>query len=787
MSIFRWGRKALVPSLSCWMGAGALCAALAGCGGDEAAPGVAPLASGTTHLELEAEAPLPDAVAALTVQPLFHAAPMVLVEPPEAQAEDADAAFVGPARVQALAPEDRGLPTRNRTPHLSTRPVLGAQAMPVLQPLAGTVVSTYTPAQIRAAYGFPALPATGTPLTPAQAALQGAGQTIYVIAAHHNPNTAAELAVFNQHFALPGCTSSALPVGTALPLAPAPTTGCVLATAYSTSTGTLTATVPSYDAGWATEIALDVQWAHATAPLARIVVIEAADASLNGILGAVRLANQMGPGVVSMSLGVLEGSWTTSTDAAFSAANMTYLAATGDDGAGVSWPAVSSRVLGVGGTSLSYAGTGARSEVTWPGSGGGTSLYTLAPSYQNKAVPGLGTLAFRRVADVAFNADPLTGQYVALIAPGTPAARWVSAGGTSLATPQWAGLIAIANASRALSGKAALGAPHGLLYGQIASVPGTYAGVFLDITQGADGSCATCAATAGYDAPTGLGTPNVSSLLSTLFAAGGGLSAPVVTSANVAGVAGTPFSFTALVSSSHAAAYALSGAPAGMAVNALGVVAWANPLAGTYAVTLQATDTVTGQVGQGLYTITVQAPQAPTGSGATFTGKPGVALSFTALFTGANPLRYSLAGAPAGMAIGSSGGVTWPSPVLGTYSVAVTATDTRTGLSGKAVYTVKIATTTTSTTAGPVITAPALRGVVGQALAGQIGIAAPGASSFTVSISGAPQGLRFAISAGTIAVSWPSPVAGSYNLSVSVVDSSGKSATATVPVTVAAR
>jgi subtilase family serine protease len=98
----------------------------------------------------------------------------------------------------------------------------------------------------------------------------------------------------------------------------------------------MTSAAPPYDAGWATEIALDVQWAHATAPLARIVVIEAADPSLNNLLGGVKLANSMGPGMVSMSFGAPEGSWMSSVDSAFTGAAMTYLAATGDSGAAVS-------------------------------------------------------------------------------------------------------------------------------------------------------------------------------------------------------------------------------------------------------------------------------------------------------------------------------------------------------------------------------------------------------------------------------------------------------------------
>jgi len=263
----------------------------------------------------------------------------------------------------------------------------------------------------------------------------------------------------------------------------------------------------------------------------------------------------MGPGVVSMSFGAGEGSWTTSVDATFAHAGMTYLAATGDAGTEVCWPAVSTNVVAVGGTSLTYSGTAARAEAAWSGTGGGISQYVATPSYQTNAVPGIGALAHRAVPDVAFNADPGTGQYVAISPSGSTSVSWMSIGGTSLSTPQWAGLTAVANAVRAASGKAALGAPHSLLYGQIGAVPGTYASAFLDVTTGSDGSCSTCSAQVGYDAVTGLGTPNATALLAVLT--GTGASAPVVSAGAVAGKVGTALSYAVSVSSPDAVTYTL--------------------------------------------------------------------------------------------------------------------------------------------------------------------------------------------------------------------------------------
>ncbi|NVO07566.1 MAG: peptidase S53, partial [Rhodoferax sp.] len=412
--------------------------------------------------------------------------------------------------------------------------------------------------------------------------------------------------------------------------------------------------------------------------------------------------------------------------------------------------------------------------------GGGISAYTATPAYQTNAVPGMGSVAHRAVADVAFNADPASGQYVAVQTPGAASVSWLSVGGTSLSTPQWAGLLAIANATRAQLGKLALGAPHALLYGQIASVPGTYASVFADITKGTDGSCALCSAKLGYDPLSGLGTPNVTGLLSALTAAGTA-AAPVVTPAAVSGKVGTAFSYATAVTAANPVAYSLTGAPAGMAISSSGVVSWATTVAGNYSVTVVAKDSKTGLSGLGVLTIAISAPLPPAVASASIPGKPGVALAFTVSVTAANPVTYTLAGAPSGMAISSAGVVSWASPVLGSYNVTVTAKDSKTGLTGQGLYSVKIAA------AGPVISASAMNGVAGKPLSGSIGITDTGATALSISISGVPQGMGFTMSGSTLSATWASPVAGSYSLKVVVVDNLGLSATLTIPVNIAAK
>lgn len=782
----------MFPSIPLSWRALAVCAALmlAACGGgsttDEASD-ASGVATASTTFALEA-IEVPDEASSLVALPSFHVAPVLLDAPSDADMADNTATARQVPHLQAVPPALQGLSSRRLTPQRLEEAgrATGAASKenPGAIPMASGAVATYTPAQIRAAYGLPALPAIGASLTAAQAAPLGAGQTVYIVDAMHDPNAAAELAAFNQKFGLPTCTTKAISPNATLPLAAASTSTCEFSVVYSTAAGAMTATAPAYDAGWATEIALDVQWVHATAPLARIVLIEAPDASVNSLVGAIKLANAMGPGVVSMSFGAPEGSWTASVNAAFTAANMTYLAATGDSGAAVSWPSVSSNVVAVGGTTLSYSGVGARSEVTWSGTGGGTSAYTATPGYQTSAVPGMGTAVRRAVADVAFNADPSTGQYVATQAPGSATVTWISAGGTSLSTPQWAGLIAVANAQRVRAAKAVLGAPHVVLYGAIATVPGTYASAFADIAKGANGSCATCAAGIGYDRPTGLGTPNTAGLLTALTGTSSA-TAPVVASAAIGGKVGSALSFTVSVAATNALTYALAGAPTGMTIGTAGVVTWAAPVAGTYAVKVTATDTKTGLSGSGTYTVTIAAPLPPVVATATINGKAGTALSFQPTVTASNPVTYALSNAPSGMSIAGTGLVSWAKPVAGSYAVKVTATDTKTGLSGSGTYTVVITLNTAAS--GLVITANPMTGVVGKPLSGTIVISAPGATSVQITLSGVPLGMMFSISGTTLTATWSKPVVGNYTMTASVRDSAGRSATKIIPITVTSK
>jgi subtilase family serine protease len=381
---------------------------------------------------------------------------------------------------------------------------------------AQSLVTVYTPAQIRQLYDLPPL-ATATPEQ------LGAGATIYIVSAYNAPNVLSDLATFNAHFGLPACTTISIPTAAALP--PANKSRCEIAVANTTFAAAITQTPPIYNASWAQETTLDVQWAHATAPLARIVVLQALNTFVNSFADSLMVAAKLGPGVVSMSWVAAEAPFVENYETFLKAPGTTYVAAAGDYGSQANWPATSPQVIAVGGTTLAVA-NGQRKETVWSRSGGGFSLYFQQPDYQASTItsgpvtarysPTPGVLA-RGSVDLSWDADPYTGVYVVWTDVGKSAA-WYSFGGTSIGSPQIAGLIETANARRAALGKAAVGKISPLLYSSLGKGVGAAGGSFSDITQGGNGSCSYCSARPGWDSPTGWGTPNGSVFVDALVA-----------------------------------------------------------------------------------------------------------------------------------------------------------------------------------------------------------------------------------------------------------------------------
>ncbi|HEU5117634.1 MAG TPA: S53 family peptidase, partial [Isosphaeraceae bacterium] len=236
--------------------------------------------------------------------------------------------------------------------------------------------SAYTPTQIQQAYGF-------NQISFGSVRGDGTGQTIAIVDAYDDPNIQADLNAFSAQFGLPSTTITRVDEngGASLP--------------STDSTG-----------GWELEEALDVEWAHAIAPGAKILLVEAASASDADLLPAVNYAASHA-NVVSLSWGGGEFSSETAYDGYFSHAGVAFVASSGDYGAPISWPAASPNVLAVGGTSLNLgSGNVYGSEAGWSGSGGGPSAYETQPAYQT----GVVTQTSRRAnPDVAYNASPNTG------------------------------------------------------------------------------------------------------------------------------------------------------------------------------------------------------------------------------------------------------------------------------------------------------------------------------------------------------------------------------------------
>ena len=477
-----------------------------------------------------ADADVPADPATLTPQgvsleavPLFHRQPVVLPEPGDADADGSNRSALDVPQPVEVPAELRALSTQGLTDErvAAWSDAIGTGRARAFQSADSAVAPVvHTPAQVRAAYGLPPVPASTAGLTAAALAALGAGQTVVVISAYHHPAAVDDLNTFSQKFGLPGCTPVAAPT-VAGPLPAAPADACQVRVLHSAPNASISAKAPVYSAAWATETALGMQWAHAIAPLARIVLIEAADSG-NGLLDAIALANRLGPAVVAMHFGSAEHTSQMSTATLFTGAGMTYVAAAGDTGSAANWPAVMPGVLAVGGTTLRIGTDGRRSDSTWALTGGGLSTVVPLPAYQGAlSIPGQSSLAgarrYRAVADVAFNADPATGQYL-VMTPSGGQPHWYAGGGTSIAAAQWAGLLAVANAQRALQALPALAQPHARLYANFVPGSAVWARAFGDVTTGANGSCGGCQALSGYDMPTGLGTPQGAALLQALSA-----------------------------------------------------------------------------------------------------------------------------------------------------------------------------------------------------------------------------------------------------------------------------
>jgi kumamolisin len=365
--------------------------------------------------------------------------------------------------------------------------VLGLDARPqasphfrIRQPAAGAAVS-YTPIQVASDYGFP----SGT----------GQGQCVALIELGGGFQ-AADLDTYFKSLGVP--------------------TPSVVAVSVDHATNSPTGDANGPDG----EVMLDIEVVGAIAPQANIVVYFAPNTDA-GFLDAITTAihdTTHKPSVISISWGGPESSWTaqamTAMDQAFQAAatmGITVCVASGDNGSSdgvadggdhVDFPSSSPFALACGGTSLKAGVGGISSEVVWNdgagngASGGGISSFFAVPSWQTglNAVNDQGqssALTKRGVPDVAGNADPATGYDVRIDGTDTVI------GGTSAVAPLWAALLARINQA---SGK-----PAGYINPHLYQNPNA----LRDVTRGSNGDFD---AAAGWDACTGLGSPNGAAL-----------------------------------------------------------------------------------------------------------------------------------------------------------------------------------------------------------------------------------------------------------------------------------
>ena len=324
---------------------------------------------------------------------------------------------------------------------------------------AAPAASALTPAQVRDAYKL----------------TRDSTATVAVVDAYGYPNLERDLTIYRSYFGLPSCTTAS---------------GCLRIINQSGGSN-----LPRFNGGWAGETALDVDAVSATCAGCKILVVQAKSASVADLGAAVNTAAAQ-PGVRAISNSYGAGDLPDSTYGSYyNHPGIAVTASTGDSGyKGGSFPASSAYVTAVGGTSLQPGGGSARgwTETAWSGAGSGCSTVNAALAAASTFLTGC---AKRAIADVAAAADPNQGGLAVYYPTSRTSSTWATVGGTSESSP-------IIAAVYALSGNTV---------GYANAIPYRNPGALFDVSSGSNGSCPTtqwCNARAGWDGPTGLGTPN---------------------------------------------------------------------------------------------------------------------------------------------------------------------------------------------------------------------------------------------------------------------------------------
>jgi subtilase family serine protease len=299
-------------------------------------------------------------------------------------------------------------------------------------------------------------------------ATKGSGQTVAVIDAFDDPKAEADLAVYRSTFGLPACTTK---------------NGCF----KKVNQDGAAAPLPIAKKNWAVEISLDLDMVSAICPKCHILLVEATTSSFANLGKAVNRAATMGATEISNSYGGPEGGGNAS-DYSHPGIPITVSSGDGSYSAGPQSPANFATVTAVGGTTLEPAPGHKWSETVWGGAGSGCSAIVAKPAWQHDS-----GCPMRTIADVAGVADPLTGVSVY---DTFRVGGFIVVGGTSASAPIIAGVYALAGNGATVND---------------ASLAYSHAANLNDVTKGANGTCGglyLCTAKAGYDGPTGLGTPN---------------------------------------------------------------------------------------------------------------------------------------------------------------------------------------------------------------------------------------------------------------------------------------
>ena len=322
-----------------------------------------------------------------------------------------------------------------------------------VRPNATSSPTGLSPATIKSAYSF------STSMT------AGAGTTIAIVDAYNDPTAEADLNVFSSAYGLPACTTA---------------NSCFQKVNQTGGTQ-----YPKTNAGWALEISLDVQWAHAIAPGAKILLVEATSNSFTNLLAAEDYAANHAQ-YVSNSWGSSEFSGENGYDSHFSHSGVSFFVSSGDNGTPAEYPSSSPNVISVGGTTLHFNGNTFSSETGWSGSGGGCSVYETASSAQSgfSQYGQVNCAGKRATPDVSLDADPASGLSVYDSTRYQGQKGWWVVGGTSASSPMVAARAAVAGSVVNSS----------YVYGNGIS--------YRDITSGNNG--ASCLV--GYDLVTGRGS-----------------------------------------------------------------------------------------------------------------------------------------------------------------------------------------------------------------------------------------------------------------------------------------